>query len=272
MSIWEVDIYRRPRQDAAGNPLWELVVCDAAGELLLERLAPQSQVNAAWVQAELETLGEAVGLRPQAIHCFRPQSCNLLEVVCQQLKLPLVATRQTPALKALLKERWQPTNGDYDPIALDRPAPVPMPEKLWGDRWRFGALAAGDLEMAFRDRPVPVLQLPEEFLPLGLGLASTLLIPGVVIEGGRQAMKLAGWLESVQPSSLHFIPGAPDGLILEAGLVDRWVLATTEDSEVRSAGQTFEQRKRASLGVHFLLVQPDDSGMTFSGFWLLRER
>jgi hypothetical protein len=36
------------------------------------------------------------------------------------------------------------------------------------------------------------------------------------------------------------------------------------------AGRLFEQRKVASQGVHFLLVRPDDSGVTYTGLWLLR--
>ncbi|MER3590014.1 MAG: hypothetical protein C4322_21265, partial [Mastigocladus sp. ERB_26_1] len=53
-------------------------------------------------------------------------------------------------------------------------------------------------------------------------------------------------------------------------LVDRWILVTFTDPEVAAAGRVYEQRKQESCGLHFLLVQPDDSGMTFSGFWLLR--
>ncbi len=63
---------------------------------------------------------------------------------------------------------------------------------------------------------------------------------------------------------------SPNGLILESGLVDRWVMATFEDAEVMDAAKTFEVRKQLAKGLHFLLVQPDDSGMTFSGFWLLK--
>ncbi|MDE5086380.1 MAG: Tab2/Atab2 family RNA-binding protein, partial [Trichodesmium sp. St16_bin2-tuft] len=48
-----------------------------------------------------------------------------------------------------------------------------------------------------------------------------------------------------------------------------WVVATFSDQEVSGAGQVYEQRKQQSQGLHFLLVQPDDSGMTYSGFWLL---
>ena len=158
----------------------------------------------------------------------------------------------------------------YNPIAVDKPPPLPLPENLWGDRWRFASLPAGNLEESFSDRPVPILQMPEFFLPLKLGIASTVPIPGVVIDGGRQSMKLARWLQDVQPVSLNYIAGAPDGLILEAGLVDRWVVATFEDNEVAAAARTYEQRKGLSRGLHFLLVQPDDSGMTYTGFWLLR--
>jgi hypothetical protein len=60
-------------------------------------------------------------------------------------------------------------------------------------------------------------------------------------------------------------------LVLEAGLADRWILATFADEEVTNAGKLYQQRKQLSRGLHFLLVQPDDSGMTHSGFWLLQD-
>ena len=93
----------------------------------------------------------------------------------------------------------------------------------------------------------------------------------MIIYGGRQSLRLARWLQETNPVSLNYILGSPDGLILEAGLADRWILATFEDAEVTAAAKVYEQRKQLSKGLHFLLVQPDDSGMTFSGFWLLKE-
>ncbi|NEP46540.1 MAG: DUF1092 family protein, partial [Okeania sp. SIO2H7] len=81
---------------------------------------------------------------------------------------------------------------------------------------------------------------------------------------------IAKWLEEARPFTIKYIPGEPDGLILEAGLSDRWILATFEDKEVAEAGKVFEERKEKGQGLHFLLVQPDDSGMTYSGFWLLK--
>ena len=158
----------------------------------------------------------------------------------------------------------------YQPLALDKLPPVPLPEQLWGDRWRFASLPAVDLIDAFSDRMIPIRSMPDALLPLKLGLASTVPIPGVVIDGGRQAMRLARWLQQAQPAWLNYSPGAPSGLVLEAGLADRWILTTFEDAEVMAAGQEYEQRKQVSRGLHFLLVQPDDAGFTYSGFWLLK--
>ncbi|NJK53545.1 MAG: DUF1092 family protein [Leptolyngbyaceae cyanobacterium SU_3_3] len=161
-----------------------------------------------------------------------------------------------------------------------RNPPQPMPEEFWGitDRyptapqWRFAALPAAELTEAFTGRMVPFLEMPEAYLPIELGIASTTPIPGVVIDGGRRSLPLSQWLQSAQPVMLKHIAGAPDGLILAAGDLDRWIVATFDDAEVRSAAQLYEQRKQASQGLHFLLVQPDDSGMTYTGFWLLRDR
>lgn len=149
--------------------------------------------------------------------------------------------------------------------------PQPLPAHLWGDEWRFASLPAGELMVAFRDRPLPVLVLPESRSPLRLGLASTIPIPGVIITGGRRSLSLAVWLQAAQPVALKFIPGPLNGLILEAGEQARWVLATFNDAGVTQAAQLFVERKYQSRGLHFLLVQPDDSGMTYSGFWLLQD-
>jgi len=65
--------------------------------------------------------------------------------------------------------------------------------------------------------------------------------------------------------------GDPGALILEAGLIERWVLFTYDDSEMSRAAQLFEKRKQDCQGLHFLLVQPDNSGITFTGLWLLQE-
>ena len=274
MQIWQADFYRRPLQDEAGKPLWELLICDAARTFEFSAVCSQSQANSTWVahqfqQAQTQSL-------PELIQVFRPQSLSLIQAAGKVLGIEVEATRRTAALKLLLQQRAKEysslpnyTGEAYSPIALESPPPVPLPENLWGDGWRFASLPAGDIEEVFQGRPVPILSMPELLLPLNLGLASTVPVPGVVIDGGRQSMRLARWLQDAKPFALNYIAGAPDGLILEAGLADRWVVATFEDSEVKAAAEIYQQRQQLSQGLHFLLVQPDDSGMTYTGFWLL---
>jgi RNA-binding protein Tab2/Atab2 len=269
--IWQADFYRRPWRDDSGQILWELLICDRTGSFQYEALCPQASANVAWLVEQLQLAAQS-GL-PEKIQVFRPQSLSLITAAGQQLGITVEATRRTGALKQWLQARipQYSANGElYNPLALDKPPPVPLPENLWGDRWRFASLPAGDLVAAFKDRPLPILDMPESLLPLNLGLASTIAVPGVVIYGGRQSMQLARWLQKAQPVALNYVPGELAGLVLEAGLADRWVVATFADNEVVASAQAYAQRQQQSQGLHFLLVQPDDSGMTYTGFWLLR--
>lgn len=275
MSIWQADFYRRPLRDETGQLLWELLICDITGKVIYQAFCSQLDVSHDWLVSQVEIAAAKTGL-PDRIQIFRPQSLNLFEAVGQDLGIKVEATRRTPGLKRQLQQRTleyqhhQHYTGEaYKPLDLDKPPPLPLPENLWGDRWRFASIPARDIEEAFAQRAIPISKMPHELLPLHLGLPSTLAVPGVVIDGGRQSMPLARWLQDVQPVALNYISGAPDGLILEAGLVERWVMATFEDEAVAVAGRLYEQRKQKSQGLHFLLVQPDDSGMTYTGFWLL---
>lgn len=270
--IWQADFYRRPWRDDSGQVLWELLICNRTASFQYEALCPQASANVAWLVEQLQLAAKS-GL-PEEIQVFRPQSLSLITAAGQQLGITVEATRRTGALKQWLRSRipQYSTNGEpYNPFAIDKPPPVPLPENLWGDRWRFASLPAGDLEAAFKDRPLPILDMPESLLPLNLGLASTTAVPGIIIYGGRQSMQLARWLQTAQPVALNCVPGELAGLVLEAGLADRWVVATFADNEVIASAQTYAQRQQQSQGLHFLLVQPDDSGMTYTGFWLLRE-
>ncbi|MEG4996659.1 Tab2/Atab2 family RNA-binding protein [Microcoleus sp. B4-D4] len=276
MRIWQADFYRRPLQDETGKPLWELLICDGAQTFQFSAFCSQSEANSNWLAAQLHQQAQIQNL-PDLIQVFRPQSLSLIEAAGKVLGIKVEATRRTAALKLLLQKRAEEyssmpnyTAENYSPIALETPPPVPLPQNLWGDGWRFASLAAGDIVEAFQERPIPILEMPELLLPLTLGLASTVPVPGVVIDGGRQSMRLAKWLQDVKPFALNYIAGAPDGLILEAGLAERWVVATFEDSEVKAAAEIYQQRQQLSKGLHFLLVQPDDSGMTYTGFWLLK--
>ncbi len=276
MQIWQADFYRRPLQDEAGQPLWELLICDPAGVTIASTCCPQTAANADWLVKHVQQAADLTSSFPSKIQVFRPQCLSLFEVACQKLDIVLEPTRHTVALKQALQNRATQypqmagyTGDAYQPITLDKPPPMPLSETLWGEQWRFATLPARELVSAFAERPIPVLEMPEHLLPMNLRLASNLLIPGTIVDGGRQAMRLARWLQEARPVSLSYVPGQPDGIILEAGLVDRWIIATFEDPEVAAAANVYEQRKQQTKGLHFLLVQPDDSGITYSGFWLL---
>jgi hypothetical protein len=257
--IWQIDFYRRPQNQPPA--LWDLLICSATGDFRYEASCLQSEANSTWLTSQLQ-LAASSGL-PDKIQVFRPQSLSLIEVAATNLNIKVEPTRRTPALKQWLREKQYP-------ITLDKLPPVPIPENILGDKWRFGALSAGDVTDFTSSRPIPILEFPDFLTPMNLGLASTQLIPGIVIYGGRQSMRLARWFKETSAQALNYISGAPDGLILEAGLADRWVVATFEDKDVSAAAKIYEQRKLQSHGLHFLLIQPDDSGMTYTGFWLLQ--
>ena len=275
-STWQLDFYRRPLQDNNGNPLWELLICDESMSFTYGEFCPQAEASAVWLRSQLEIAKTKAGGWPPYISIFRPQSVSLGEVACRELPVDVRPQRNVPTLKQWLKSRaaWynnlpNHTRESYDPLAIDRPAPAPISDYLMGDRWQFAAIGTAELKRLVQE-PIPLLHIPQGLSPVTLGLPSTILIPGVIIDGGRQSMRLAQWLQSANPVMLQYIPGPPDGLLLEAGLADRWIMATFEDTDVASAARTFTERKLAAKGLHFLLVRPDDSGITYTGLWLLQ--
>jgi hypothetical protein len=270
MEIWQADFYKTSSQNERGEILWLLLICDSQGVIIHEATCPQFQANSAWLVSQLQEASQ--DKIPDLIQVFRPQSLSLLTTAGKQLEIPVQATRRTPALQEILTKKAEESN--YNPIKLDKPPPQMLPENLWGEEWSFGTISAGDLIDFIQDRPIPILEIPDSLFPINLGIASTTTIPGIIIYGGKKSMLLARWLQENNPVSLNYIPteiGTSGGLVLESGLVDRWIVATFADGEVAQAAQNYQQRKQASQGLHFLLVQPDDSGMTYTGCWLLGE-
>ena len=99
-------------------------------------------------------------------------------------------------------------------------------------------------------------------------------VPGIIVYGGKKSLQLAAWIEEQNPAYVNYIPteiGKSGGFILETGLVDRWVFNTFESEQAAGIARSYEQKKQTAQGLHFLLIQPDDSGMTNTAFWLLKE-
>ena len=87
-------------------------------------------------------------------------------------------------------------------------------------------------------------------------------------------MQIARWLKQNQPAFVNYMPtevGKSGGFVLETGLADRWVFNTFESVQAATIAQQYEEKKQAAKGLHFILIQPDDSGMTYTAFWLLRQ-
>ncbi|MGF1601545.1 MAG: Tab2 family RNA-binding protein [Thermosynechococcaceae cyanobacterium] len=274
MTYWQVDYYRRPLVDEVGQPLWELVICDPHNcEVQISVFCSQATANSDWLQQQLQIAFDSTKTRPDCLQVFRPAALNLVKAAADLFGIPVEATRRTSALKAVLKSRAHKylhlpgyTHEPYDPLAIERPPPQPLPDDLLGQTWRFVALAAADLEEVLMSRPMPIKAIATSLRPSQQLLAPATLIPGLVINGGRQSMRLARWLQKQQPV---FLQAQATGVVLESGLCDRTILFTYTDLEVAAAAQQFTQRQQESQGIHFLLVQPDDSGVTYTGLWLL---
>jgi hypothetical protein len=275
ISIWQVDLALLP-QDASGEMSWGLWICDEMGLFRWQTQQPQKGVNGEWLRQQLQAaiektiaLGHSV---PTTIQVFRPQILSLVKTAAEPLGIGVEPRRHPLALKAWLQQEAQQWTGvQWDPLHIIAQPPQPLPETLQGDRWQFAAISAADIFPFAASRPIPFRSLPVAWNPLNLGLASSCPIPGVIVEGGRKSRFLAQWVDQVTPAAVEFIPGSPDGVILHAGLDDRWILATFEDEEVNAAGRTYQQRLDQSQGLHFLMIQPDDSGLTYTGFWLLQQ-
>lgn len=269
MTIWQADFYKYSLNNLEKTSQWQLLICNAQGEIIHEATCQQSEANANWLIVQLKPIINKYF--PDVIQVFRPQCVGLLTVACEALGIQIEPTRRTSQLKEILKQRYNTSN--YNSVKLEQFPPQALPENLWGDQWRFASFKAGDIVDYFSDRPIPIIDFPDILNPFNLGIASSVDIPGVIIYGGKKSIYLARWLAENTPVSLTHIPtqiNQSGGLILESGLIDRWVLLTFDDAEMSQSAQQYESRKQASQGLHFLIVQPDDSGMTYSGVWLLR--
>ena len=149
------------------------------------------------------------------------------------------------------------------PPQPQRPVALPWPEVVRGDRWSWATLPAcalgeaADWSIGFGD----LLRLPP-------GLEPQAQVPGIRLFSGGRALALAGWLAGLEPVRLDIDEGQ---LVLEAGLDDRWRLATLAPQEAAAAGAALAQARRESAGLQFLAVQSSEQSTHFEGFWMLRD-
>lgn len=274
MKIWQSDLLRFSASTKEKNR-WLLLICDRDGTMIHEAQCPQNEVNGQWLKTQLQQATQTQ--IPDKIQVFRPQIVGLFTIATESLNIPLEITRRTPAIKEKLRQ-YTETNlsviSSRNYLSLDRPPPQNLPENIWGENWSIVSILAGEIVNFVTDRPIPFRDLPESLLTTNAKLDPTTKVPGIVIYGGKKSPLIARWLTKEQPVALNYIPteiGKSGGLVLESGLVDRWIFATFESVAVAQAAKAYEQNKQFSQGLHFLLLQPDDSGMTYTGFWLLKD-
>ena len=278
MIIWQADFYYLPSQ-VGEERLWELTICnylntieDKKNYQVYSVQCYPAQANAQWLVEQIQRI--AKDNLPDKIQVFRPQTLSLITTAAEQLNIAVEATRNTTILKKVLKQKYLDKYSNYNPLKLDKPVPQPLPENLWGDKWQIANIKASQIVDLFRDRPIPICYLPESLYPINLGVASDISIPGIVVYGGKKSMQIARWMQQENPAFLNYIPteiGKSGGFILETGLVDRWVFNTFESEQAAEIARNYEQKKQVAQGLHFILIQPDDSGMTYTAFWLLKQ-
>ncbi|MFQ6539050.1 MULTISPECIES: Tab2 family RNA-binding protein [Aphanothece] len=283
---WELDYYSRPILEPDGKKRWELLICStpAVGEdgssqqegFRWAKACPAGSVNSLWLRESLEealAAADAEGYAPpRRLRCWRASMRTMVQRAAEGLGLELIPSRRTYALVGWLQQRERdvyPLEEGYmagplaPPPQAVRPVPVPLPEAARGDSWAWASLPVAALagasgwETGFSGLvPVPAVADPE---------AS---VPGLRLFSASRALALAGWLAGLEPVRLEIV--GPQ-LVLEAGLEDRWLLATLPEEEAEAALEAFRAARERAGGLQFIAVQSRQSDQRFEGFWLLRD-
>lgn len=280
--VWEIDFYSRPILDERQKKIWELLVCDTQRSFEYTQQCSGAEANARWLQSALEVAmqewRQSQGLseqeQPEKIRFFRRQMSNIITRACKSLSIPAQASRRTFAIYQWLQERQlnvYPQHPTYQPLMappaqFDPVTAQPLPEALVGEGWSIATLPLG----AFAEMPEWEIGFSDPFPLELLTLTPETVIPGVLIFSER-ALPLAGWISGLELACLKYEATPTPQLLLETGLVDRWIVANLQDPQLISEVEAFERTKQAAQQVHFLAVQSSPEAEDFAGFWLLQE-
>jgi hypothetical protein len=283
---WELDFYSRPILDADGKKRWELLICSTPGvgeegrpiadSFRWVRACPASSVNSIWLRESLELAQEQAAAGgfapPRRLRCWRASMRTMVQRAAEGLGLELIPSRRTYALVTWLQQREREVYPQEEgfmagplapPPQAIRPLPVPLPEAARGDSWAWASL------------PVAALAGAQEWdagfaglVPLPLEADPEAAVPGLRLFSASRALALAGWLAGLEPVRLEIVDRQ---LVLEAGLEDRWLLATLPEPEADAALQAFAEARQRAGGLQFIAVQARESDQRFEGFWMLRD-
>jgi len=114
-TIWELDFYSRPIVDDRQKKKWEVLICetplnvDDKAESLFRysQFCPSSTVNSLWLAGAIKDAIAKAPKPPEKIRFFRRQMANMITKACEDLDIPVAASRRTLALGLWLEERMQ---------------------------------------------------------------------------------------------------------------------------------------------------------------------
>lgn len=271
--IWEIDFNTAPLRDEREKRVWELLVCDQQGTFRQSCYANNQQVNSPWVAEQLREYIQKAPTPPAAIRVFRSRMSSILQRSCDSVGIPMRLSRRVYSLWAWMQERSQfvypyETQYIYSPEeghpVQELEDPVPLPDKLQGERWALVTLRVADLQ----DAAIWSVAFGETFPVIWEQWDPETLVSGLVIVSQR-ALPIAAWMSGLEPSFLTMMPDC-SALVLEAGQTDRYLIATLKKQLQREA-EEFISRKQNLDGIHFLAIQSQLDAESFAGLWLLKD-
>jgi hypothetical protein len=281
--IWELDFYSRPLLDENNKKLWEILLCASqtgieapAGEpFKYAEYCPNSQVNSLWIAEALQRAIAQAGQTPDRIRFFRQSMNNMITKACGDVNLVAQPSRRTFALSRWLQERMTdvyPQHPGYNAasnasVVFPTTPPQRLPDAIQGEKWQIVSLEAA----AFDDFSEWSIDFGEAFPIKQAGIAPETLIPGVIIYSSR-ATAIAAWMSGLELAAVNLDnTDQRTSLVLETGVLDRWVLTPLPTPALQAEAKDFEAAKQVANNIHFIAIQTDDAAETFAGFWMLRD-
>jgi RNA-binding protein Tab2/Atab2 len=289
-TIWELDFYSRPILDDNNKKLWEVLICEsptgiaspAKGLFQYAEYCPNSSVNSTWLSEAIQKAIDQAGKTPDRVRFFRQSMNNMIVKACTDVNLSAQPSRRTFGLSIWLKERMEkvyPAHPNYQAgsnpsIVFPTTPPQRLPDALEGQKWQFVSLPAS----AFDEMNEWSIDFGESFSLKNAGVLPDTQIPGLIIYSPR-ALAMAAWMSGLELAAVRFDreaavkfdrASAPI-LVLETGVIDRWILTPLPTPALQEEAQQFEQAKQQAQDVHFIALQTDPKVEAFAGFWLLRD-
>ena len=287
--IWELDFYSRPILDENNKKIWEILICETPSSIATapesifrySRFCASNKVNSGELKdAILEAMDKANN-RPSKIRFFRRQMNNMIVKACKDLSIPSAPSRRTLTLYQWIQEREKevyPQEAGYDAkaassasVRYESAIAQSLPDAILGQKWALVSLEA----QAFADMPEWDIAFEESFPLTPFGLSETTPIPGIILFSPR-AIPMAGWMSGLELGFLKMMAGGSNEqnnsrLVLETGVNECWILANLNNPQLLKEGESFEQAKKNSQGVHFMAIQSNPEAESFAGFWLMQE-